>query len=153
MCFLMLDDKHANVRQRSSLLACCFVSHCLLMTVHASSPSLFLLFSWHTVFLNSSFSLFLLSLQHVPSLPPSMSSPHHNPPPPDSALPFLCFPLGSGAKVGRQTEANASQGRAEGKSKAGELIMCVFVFWTVLPLSLFLCVSVRKFSCGHTHCK
>ncbi|MEQ2290547.1 hypothetical protein AMECASPLE_004278 [Ameca splendens] len=78
-----------------------------------------------------------------------MSSPHSNPPPPDSALPFLCFPLGSGAKVGRPTEANTSQGRAEGAPKADELIICVFVFWSVLSLSQCIFSQVKVFF-GHT---
>lgn len=73
-----------------------------------------------------------------PSLPLSASlrrpptHPAHPPPPP-----FLPFPLGSGAKVGWRTEANTAQGRAEGNPKAGELIMCMFMFERVLPVCLF----------------
>ncbi|KAM9350975.1 uncharacterized protein ABDE67_008269 [Symphorus nematophorus] len=60
--------------------------------------------------------LFLLCM----SLPSSFCV---SPPP----LLFLPFPPGSGAKVGRRTEANTAQGRAEGDPKAGELIMWLCV--------------------------
>ncbi|KAI9530675.1 hypothetical protein NQZ68_000165 [Dissostichus eleginoides] len=46
------------------------------------------------------------------------------------------------AKVGSRTEANTAQGRAEGDPKAGELIMCVFVFCV---LRLWVCLRF-----GHT---
>ncbi|XP_044065723.1 uncharacterized protein LOC122882433 isoform X1 [Siniperca chuatsi] len=82
----------------------------------------FLVFLCLTLFLNS-FSLTPPLSVHpslataCPSLPLSVSL--HLPPP----LLFLPFPLGSSAKVGRRSEANTAQGRAEGDPKAGELIM------------------------------
>lgn len=80
------------------------------------SLSFLTLFLWLLLF------LFPLSLQHVP---PFLFLCLYTPPPP---LPFLPFPLGSGAKVGWRTKANTAQGRAEGDPKAGKLIMCMLVF-------------------------
>lgn len=86
---------------------------------------LFLVFQCLNSFsLTPPLSVLPLSLQHVPPFLFSVSLlPPYLPP-----LPFLPFPLGSGAKVGRQTEANTAQGRAEGDPKAGELIMSMLVF-------------------------
>lgn len=96
---------------------------------------LFLVFPWHTLFLNSFSRTPPLSVPSLatayPSLPLSVSLHHHRhpplPPPPPPPVLFLSFPLGSGAKVGRRTEANTAQGRAEGDPKAGELIMWLCV--------------------------
>lgn len=121
----------------------------LCVTGSAHDSSWFLSLSFSSFFFRGTLSFLtppsLSSSSHYSMSPPFLlQCPPHNatPPPPDSALPFLRFPLGRGAKVGRQTEAIASLGRAEGEPKAGELIMCVFVFWSVL--ALFLYASVPK---------
>lgn len=75
--------------------------------------------------------------------------------PPTSSRPSLSFPLGSGAKVGWQTEANTAQGRAEGDPKAGDLIMCMSVFLTPLLLAssrVWLCFGYTPLTVMQVYC-
>ncbi|KAM8864537.1 uncharacterized protein AB9W97_018806 isoform 2-T7 [Spinachia spinachia] len=134
----MLDDGHGS-SEGARLPSCCFV-----WRRHDSFSSCLFIVCWC---LTNSFSrcllfLFLLSLSFslataCPSLPLSVSTP-------PSPLLLSPLPLGSSAKVGRRTEANTAQGRAEGDPKAGELIVCTFDLKKVSFLP-YACVRLSPF--------
>lgn len=118
--YLTVLCRRVGSRQLTFLLILFFLlSFCGTLSVLTlfSDSSSFCSFSRYSMSLPSSFCV---------SAPPTSSRP---------PLLFLSFPLGSGAKVGWQTEANTAQGRAEGDPKAGELIMCMSVFLTPLLLA------------------